>query len=202
MREIVVYADVACPFTHAGLRRLVEERSIRGRDDDLRFRVRAWPLERVNGHPLDPMMVAAEVEALRAAVVPDLFAGFDPLKFPRTSMPALALTAAAYLRSVDLGEAAALALRDALFEQGRDVADPDELARIAADLDMAASHGDSLVLEEYEAGTRLGVRGSPHFLVGESGFFCPAMDVSHDEGGFHVAFAEGRFAEFCDRVFG
>jgi hypothetical protein len=50
---IEVFADAGCPFTHVGLRRLVEHRDHAGRDDVV-LRVRAWPLELVNGHPLDP----------------------------------------------------------------------------------------------------------------------------------------------------
>ena len=51
MSHIEVFADVSCPFTHVGLRRLVEHRRQLERDD-LRIVVKAWPLELVNGSPL------------------------------------------------------------------------------------------------------------------------------------------------------
>ena len=48
MRTIEVFADVLCPFTHVGLRAVAEQRARAGRDDVV-IRVRAWPLELVNG---------------------------------------------------------------------------------------------------------------------------------------------------------
>src|SRR5262245_18171405 len=47
-RLIEVFADVVCPFTHVGLRRLVGYRE-RAQREDVAIRVRAWPLELVNG---------------------------------------------------------------------------------------------------------------------------------------------------------
>ena len=55
---------------------------------DVGLRLRAWPLELVNDAPLDADLIADEVAALRAHVAPDLFAGFDPQHFPKTSLPA------------------------------------------------------------------------------------------------------------------
>lgn len=202
MREILVYADVACPFTHAGLRKVVAERADRGLDDEVVFVVRAWPLELVNGRPLDPQHVADEIEAMRATVAADLFTGFDTRRFPGTSLPALALTSAAYAESPSLGERTALRLRTALFEEGLDVSRPDVLATIGRELAVEVPTGHDAALAEYEAGQALAVVGSPYFMVGESGFFCPALDVSHDEAGFRVAFSADRFATFCDALFG
>src|SRR3954464_13451066 len=48
--RIEVFADVACPFTHVGLCRLVARR--RESNSDAVLWVRAWPLELVNGEPL------------------------------------------------------------------------------------------------------------------------------------------------------
>ena len=48
------------------------------------MRVRAWPLELVNGTPLDSAMIGEEVDELRAQVAPDLFTGFDLSGFPGT----------------------------------------------------------------------------------------------------------------------
>jgi hypothetical protein len=87
---IEVFADVRCPFTHVGLRRLVERRAARGRTDAA-VHVRPWPLELVNIEPLDPFMIDEEVAALRAQVAPDLFNWFDPNHFAPTSIPALLL---------------------------------------------------------------------------------------------------------------
>ena len=46
------------------------------RELDPRLRIRAWPLELINGKPLDPDHIEAEIVALRGSVRPDLFAGF------------------------------------------------------------------------------------------------------------------------------
>ena len=59
-REIEVFADVWCPFAHIGLRTVVAELHARKRDD-VDLVVRAWPLELVNGVPMDPAKTAKEI---------------------------------------------------------------------------------------------------------------------------------------------
>jgi predicted DsbA family dithiol-disulfide isomerase len=182
--SIDVYADIWCPFAHAGLRSVVRRRNDLGRGDVL-VRVRAWPLELVNGQPLDPTTTAEHVNGLRTQVVPDLFTHFEPAHFPKTSLPALALAAAAYRRDDRVGETVSFALRDALFERGRDISDPDVLASVAN------SHGlgdpvpddERTVRTEWREGQSRGVKGSPHFFCGEVEAFLPSLDVSKDEDG-------------------
>jgi predicted DsbA family dithiol-disulfide isomerase len=200
MPTIEVFADVVCPFTHVGLRRLVDARAQRSVDAPLV--VRSWPLELVNGAPLAATKVAEEIDAIRAQVAPELFSGFDVDAFPATSIPALALTVAAYRHGVATGEAVALAVRWALFEEGRDLADPEVLAAIAerhgvgavADADVEA------VRVDWEEGRERGVVGSPHFIVGADGFFCPGLDISHSAAGFSIAADLDGFAEFAARA--
>ena len=187
MTTIEVFADVSCPFTHVGLRRLVERRQARGADRTIR--VRAWPLELVNGQPLDPYLIAEEVGALRTQVAPDLFTGFDPAAFPHTSLPALALTHSAYAIRAEVGERVALALRWALFEEGRNIAALDVL------LDIAASAGIGLpehceqdrVRDDWAEGQRRGVIGSPHFFVGSHDYFCPSLRIDKVDGQLRIA---------------
>jgi len=180
---IEVFADVCCPFTHVGLRRFVEHRRAIGRPD-ITLRVRAWPLELVNGAPLDADFVAEEVDDIRAQVAPSLFAGFRASTFPATSMPALTLAAAANRAGPAVGEAVSLELRDLLFEQGVDIADPGVLARVAADHDLRPDDDDvAAVHADHDEGVRRGVIGSPHFFTPVGGFFCPALDVSRDDHG-------------------
>ena len=64
---IEVFADVWCPFTHVGLREVAAMRQRLGRSD-LVIRVRAWPLELVNGTGLDPIATRSHVEHLREQV--------------------------------------------------------------------------------------------------------------------------------------
>jgi hypothetical protein len=166
--------------------------------------VRAWPLELVNGAPLDPKLISEEVDALREQLAPDLFGGFDRSKFPTTSVPALALTGEAYAIRAELGEQIALRVRSALFEEGRDIGSVDVLVDIAHSVGMAFP--DDLehhrVLEDLREGRERGVIGSPHFFVDGRSFFCPALTIRHDEGGFKVAFDREGFDEFTEAAFG
>jgi predicted DsbA family dithiol-disulfide isomerase len=183
MTVVEVYADVACPFTHVGLRRFLERRTELGRSD-VTLWVRAWPLEIVNGEPLDPHFVAEEVADVREQVAPTLFAGFVESSFPASSLPALALAAAAYGQDVASGERVSLALRDLLFEQGVDIADAAVLGRLAADHGVPVDLTDTQrVLDDHAAGVARGVIGSPHFFTPAGGFFCPALDVHRDADG-------------------
>jgi len=184
MTTIEVFADVQCPFTHVGLRRFVDRRRQLGRPD-VRLRVRAWPLELVNGEPLAPDLIDEEVGELRRQVAPGLFGGFSRDVLPATSLPAMHLAAAAYERGDDAGEEESLALRWALFEEGRDIADPRVLSDIAAAAGAAieGSPGPEAVITDWRDGERRGVVGSPHFFVSGDGFFCPSLDITRGDGG-------------------
>jgi predicted DsbA family dithiol-disulfide isomerase len=184
MAVIEVYADIWCPFTHVGLRTVVRRRSELGRGD-VAIRVRSWPLELVNNSPLDVDTTAAHVEELQERVAPNLFAGFDPNHFPRTTLPALALASAAFRKDNRAGEAVSLALRDALFEEGRDISRPDvlnDVAQIYGVSDVGAID-EAEVLADWHQGESRGVKGSPHFFCGEVDAFCPSLTITKDEVG-------------------
>ncbi|MEZ5141572.1 MAG: DsbA family protein [Acidimicrobiales bacterium] len=206
---IEVFADVGCPFTHVGLLRLVAVRREAGREE-VRLRVRAWPLELVNGTPLDPAFIAEEVADIRDQVAPDLFSGFRADHFPRTSLPAFVLAGDAYAIDDATGEAVSLAVRHALFEDGLDVADPEVLAAIAErhgvpsarERAEADRHGGDHPgpLADLAEGRRRGVIGSPHFFTPGGDFFCPALDIAKVDGHLHItADLEGfdAFARAC-----
>jgi predicted DsbA family dithiol-disulfide isomerase len=200
-RVIEVFADVGCPFTHVGLRRLVAYREQVGRED-VRFLVRAWPLEVVNGEPFEPDFIAEEVDALRDSVAPDLFTGFRPSAYPATSIPPLALAHAAFRRDLATGEALSLHLRTLLFEEGVDVADADVLADVGRMFDVEAGEEDVAAVDaDRREGVDRGVIGSPHFFTAASSYFCPALDIRRDDGGhLHISMdADGfqRFVEDC-----
>ena len=183
MNIIEVYADVWCPFAHVGLHTVVDRRRQLERKDIL-LRIRAWPLELINGAPLDPATTKEHVNELRAQVAPDLFADFDLDHFPHTSLPALALAAAAYRESDHAGEAVSLALRDALFEKGQDISNPGVLALIAEEYGVASGPEDiEAVVAEWHQGQSRGVRGSPHFICGSAEAFCPSLDISKGRDG-------------------
>jgi predicted DsbA family dithiol-disulfide isomerase len=199
---IEVFAEVACPFTHVGLRRIVTTRSATGRTQPL-LRVRAWPLELVNGAPLAPDLIAQHVDELRSQVDPRLFRGFDPAALPATSFPAFELVAAAYARGDAAGEQVSLAVRDALFEEGRDVSDPSVLAEIGRSHGLADPGPDATrsVLADYEAGKRLGVRGSPEYFLDGDGYFCPALQMREIDGTLEIENASEAFDAFVAECF-
>lgn len=190
-RRIEVFADVTCPFTHVGLRRVVEQIASCGAEVDLV--VRAWPLEWVNGEIFGADAIAVKIGVLRDQLGIDDFAGFDPSCWPSTSIPALNLCAAAARRGPADGLRAALEVRAALFERGLDISDAAVLADMATTLGVAAPVAgrpvapDPDVVADYEEGQHRGVRGSPDFWVGETEFFCPALELGHDESGALVA---------------
>ena len=200
---IEVFADVACPFTHVGLRRLVEARERRGVPATIR--VRAWPLEWINGAPLAAALVGREIDALRSSVAPDLFAGFDPATFVSSSMPAFGLAAAAYAVDDTVGEAVSLAVRDELFERGRDVSDRDVVGEIGARYGVVPLDGlatTAAVKCDWERGRARGVAGSPHFVIGRRDWFCPSLRIRHDGANFSIEPAEETMQELYASAFG
>ncbi len=198
---IEVFGDISCPFTHVGLLRLVERRDQLGSTESIR--VKAWPLELVNGEPLSPSLVAKEVAALRAQVAPDRFAGFDPARLPATTLPALALAAAAFRVDLQAGERISLAVRHALFDEGQDVASRVVLEQIATvhGIDLATADEADVVAEWHE-GQRRGVEGSPYFFAKQQGFFCPSLDIEHDSGRLQITRDEAGLERFLSVAFG
>lgn len=205
---IEVFADVGCPFAHLGLVAIVDQCRTRNRLDVV-LRVRSWPLELVNGKPLDAGFISEEVDEIRPQVAVGRFAGFSAEAFPDSTMDAMELTAAAYEVGDHTGQAVALAVRDVLFEKGRNVGDPEVLAAIAADHgvtwpDPVVTSGSyPRVRQDWEEGVDRGVVGSPHFFTSGGGYFCPALDVGRDDQGhLRVATDHERFTAFLDEVLG
>jgi predicted DsbA family dithiol-disulfide isomerase len=193
---VEVFADVTCPFAHVALRRFIAERDARGRDD-IALRVRAWPLELVNGHAEPPSDVADAVQALRATVAPELFRGFDPAGFPSTSLPALAMEAELHAADPVAGERFSMLVRTSLFEDGSDISALAVLAELAASPPRGT--GEAQVLADWNEGKARNVKGSPHFFVDGARFFCPSMKVDTDGDQLEVEFDEEGFTTFLDR---
>ena len=198
MAVIEVFADIPCPFTHVGLRRFVAARDARG-EQGHRIVVSSWPLELINGEPFQGAALAPKVEALRRTVAPDLFHGFDPDRFPTSSLPALGLVAAAYDRDIEVGERLSLGVRTALFEEGADIADPDVLASLAHRCGLSdLERNDQKVIDDWHRGEARGVVGSPHYFAGDHDYFCPALDITHDDDGLSIAFDSDGMDKFLD----
>ena len=198
--EIEVFADIWCPFAHVGLRCARDQRDATGRNDVL-LRVRPWPLELVNSAPMDPAKTAAHIEHLRHQVDENLFVGFDASNFPTSTLEALALIEHAYRHDGRTGEAASFAVRDALFENGLDISDPEVLASIATELGLTPTDDAdrAAVTESWHAGQARGVKGSPHFFSGDAEVFCPSLDISRsDAGDMSIALNIERLSAFLD----
>ncbi len=202
-RVVEVFADVACPFTHVGLRRISAWRTELGFVEPV-LRVRAWPLELVNGEALQGSALAPKVAALRAGVAPDLFKRFDPNRFPPTSLPAMISEAAAYRQGITVGERFSLAVRTALFEDGLDIADADVLRELRREVNAPDPIPDdsAAVATDYEEGKRREVAGSPHFFTADGNFFCPSLQIEHgQDGGLDVRLDVTGFQEFIAAAF-
>jgi predicted DsbA family dithiol-disulfide isomerase len=199
--QVEVFADITCPFTHVGLKQVC--RHVAEMSEPCDVIVRAWPLEWVNGAPLDVDAVMVKAAALSEQLGVDDFSGLRADRWPISTIPALNLAAAAYERDASTGLAVSLELRAALFEHGVDVGDPDALALIAAahHLPAPAPTAGAALTSDYDLGQARGVKGSPHFFVGTDGFFCPALDLGHDiDGHLTARFDAGMLAEFFARV--
>jgi predicted DsbA family dithiol-disulfide isomerase len=198
---IEVFADIWCPFTHVGLRTIEEQRTRSGRTD-VAIWVRAWPLELVNGAPLDPAVTKEHADDLRAQVAPNLFCHLDLERFPHSTLDALGLANRAYRIDLKAGERVSLALRDALFEEGRDISDPVTLESLARDLGVAMPDESDRagVVADWHEGVRRGVLGSPHFFCGDADVFCPSLDITKDPvHGVSIVRDARRLTEFLDR---
>jgi predicted DsbA family dithiol-disulfide isomerase len=152
----------------------------------------------VNGEPTATELVAAENHALRDSMAPESFRGFDPAAFPRTSLPALELAAAAYAVADSAGERVSLALRRAVFEDGRDISDRATLAAVAreASVDLPDAGAFAATVEhEWAEGRRRGVEGSPHFFIGTWHAFAPGLRVDDRDDALRVLVDPARFEE-------
>jgi predicted DsbA family dithiol-disulfide isomerase len=200
---IEVYADIACPFAHVGLRSLTAERDARA--PEVALRVRSWPLEWVNNGAHDPDHASFVVDALRASVAPDLFAGFDPATYPCSTISALGLVSVAYLEGDDVGGKMSLALRDAVFEQGRALDDPNELRAIAHEFGLevpAPALAVAVVRTDWERGRSRHVQGSPHFFLGERSWFCPSLRIGRGANGFDITVDRAGLEDFLTAALG
>ena len=200
MATVEVFADIVCPFAYVGLTQLIERRHQLGRDD-VRFRIRAWPLELVNGEPVDAKLIGEEIQAIRPQVAPDLFGGFDPDRFPASTLPALALTACAYDIDDAIGEAVAMQLRRLVFEHGRDVSDATVLTEVAQRNGVPNLGDMGVVQDEWIVGRSRGVVGSPHFFVDGESVFCPVLDIRHVDGALLVKIDKQAYETFVTRCF-
>ena len=194
---IEVFADIWCPFTHVGLR-AVKERARSGRGD-VAIWVRAWPLELVNGAPLDPAVTKAHADDLRNQVAPNLFQHLDVERFPaRPSMPSHWPTA-----PIGPGPtpASGPASRSAMLSSKRAGTSRTQpccnALRAISGSRCPTATDRSDVVEDWGEGVRRGVLGSPHFFCGDTDVFCPSLDITRDAvEGMSIVKDVSRLTEF------
>jgi predicted DsbA family dithiol-disulfide isomerase len=182
--EVELIADLACPWCYLGLVRLDRARAMR---PGLSVQLRWWPFF------LNPQMPPEGMD--RQAYLRAKFGGdanarsiyariresgwADGVEFAFERMPRTPNTLLAH-RLIQLAEQRGLAeamirvLFRALFVDGRDIGDPDELIALAAaaglDRDevarsLAGEQGASEVVAGHQRAEALGVRGVPVFVV-------------------------------------
>jgi predicted DsbA family dithiol-disulfide isomerase len=197
---IEVFADIWCPFAYVGLQivRVERDRLAPGAE----VRTRAWPLELVNGAPMNVDKTANHIHELRAQLGINLFNGFAPESFPTTTIPALALVHAADVAGK--GEEADSLIRHALWEEGRNIGAPEVVGTLAAALGVTVGEADTQsVIVDWHEGERRGVKGSPHFFCGDRNEFCPSLSLSRDdEGELHIKPNPERLLVFLGECWG
>lgn len=177
---IEVFADLWCPFAYVGLEIVREQRNALA--SDVMIRTRAWPLELINGAPMNVDKTAHHVRDLRDQLGSELFAGFNAASFPSTTLPSLALVNAGYRAGV--GEEVDRRVRRALWEDGVDIGDIAVVRDLAAEFDLSVEAADTAaVLANLDDGQARGVKGSPHFFCGGRDEFCPSLSLHRDDEG-------------------
>jgi predicted DsbA family dithiol-disulfide isomerase len=183
MIQIDYIADLACPWCYLGLVRLDRARAMR---PDLPVQLRWWPFF-LNPHmPAEGMDRQAYLRAkfgeanaqgvyarIRAAGRAD---GIDFAfeRMPRTPNTLLAQRLILLAERQGVGDRMIRALFQALFIDGRDIGDPEQLIELAAATGLASDEvaqylasdeGASEVVAGHQQAERLGVRGVPMFVV-------------------------------------
>jgi predicted DsbA family dithiol-disulfide isomerase len=194
---IVVFADIACPWSHLAVHRLHETRVALGLRDVVTFEPRAFPLEVVNERPTPRTTVDAEVAVVGAL---DPSAGWQRWQedaYPITTLLALEAVQAAGQQGAWAAEALDRALRQALFAHGRNVSMRHEILDVARTCDgvdhdalrarLDAGAARAAIFEQAEVARRA-VRSSPHLFLAD-GTDAPNPGVTtHWEGGHDAGF--------------
>lgn len=197
---IVVFGDLACPFTHVAVHRLHTTRARLGLDDRVRLWNRAFPIELLNRAPGTRRGSDSEVSAL-GAIEPDAgwqFWQAPDYHYPSTLLLAFEAVAAANAQDLHAGEDLDRALRRAFWAESRPIQMFHEILAIAAEvpgvdadrLEDDLRHGihRSQVFADAEVAATDVVRMSPHlFLPDGTDLTNPGIDVEW-HGGWEVGF--------------
>ncbi len=182
--EVGLIADLACPWCYLGLVRLDRARAMR---PALPVRLRWWPFFLNPQMPLEGMDRQAYLRAKFGgqANAQNIYARIlesgraDGVEFafermPRTPNTLLAQRLILLAEERGLAEPMIHSLFQALFVDGRDIGDPNQLIALAAAVGLdpaavesylASTEGESEIVAGHRRAEALGVRGVPVFVV-------------------------------------
>lgn len=192
-RTVVVFGDLTCPWATLAIHRLHTTRERLGLADGVRFDLRSFPLEVINGQPTPKRTLDAEIPvvgALDPSVELRMWQG-DEFSYPVTSLLALEAVQAAKEQSLEASARLDRALRRAFFTDSRCIALRSVILEVAgeAGIDVDALR-DALddgrarrsVVAQRETSESDAVKGSPHlFLPDGSNVANPGVEM-HWEG--------------------
>ena len=199
---IVVWSDIACPWATAAMHNLHAARARLGLEGTVTFDHRAFPLELLNSRPTPKAIIDAEVPVVGALAVDFGFAigTCDPAAYPSTVLLALEAVQAAKEQSLAASDRLDLALRRAMFAQGRHVgmrhvvldvaAKVPEVDAVALEAALDDGRGRRAVIDQWRAVPDANIQGSPHlFLPDGTDLHNPGVTmhwVGSKPGGFPV----------------
>ncbi|MCU1449430.1 MAG: hypothetical protein JWP02_1600 [Acidimicrobiales bacterium] len=171
---LVVYGDIACPWSHLCVHGLRRARRRLGLDGDVDLDLRSFPLELFNGRPTPKRTLDAEIPVVGAL---DPSAGWQmwqarEYEYPVTTLPALEAVQAAKEQGLRSSENLGADLRRAFFAESRTVSLVSVILDVASkcdgvDADIVAEALDegrarAMVMDQKDTAERIGVKGSPH----------------------------------------
>src|SRR3954454_23606951 len=191
---LVVYGDIACPWSHLCVHGLRKARTRLGLDGEVTLDLRGFPLELFNERPTPKRTLDAEIPVLAAL---DPSAGWQmwqrpDFEYPVTTLPALEAVQAAKAMGLRASEDLGRALRYAFFAESRTISIVPVILEVAercstVDVDVLAESLDdgrarAMVVDQRETTERIGVKGSPHvYLPDGTDVANPGID-KHWEG--------------------
>lgn len=183
----VLFADIACPWTHAAVHRWRAERARRGLEDEVSLDLRCFPLELFNKRATPKRVLDAEIP-VAGSLAPD--AGWrmwtrQPYDYPVSTLLALEAVQAAKEQGARASEDLDYALRRAFFGEARNITLHHVIVEIAGELGtvdeeaveaaLQAGRYRHRIFDDMRRAEEDDVKGSPHF-------FLPGGDDWHNPG--------------------
>src|SRR5438045_838623 len=154
---LVVYGDIACPWSHLCVHGLRTARRRLGLDGDVLLDLRSFPLELFNGRPTPKRTLDAEVPVVGAL---DPSAGWQvwrrpEYEYPVTTLPPLEAVQAAKEQGLAASEDLGRALRFAFFAESRTVSMITVILDVAGGCDGIDADSLSDALDQWRARSRV-----------------------------------------------